>query len=257
MFYITGDDSMVMTVHQYDLLSESEEIVFSEDTEEGLFLIGCYNEKLYYVLDQEMGVFCSFDLKHRKNERLAEDVEAGTVIQKGKYFYMHPYNGEDDLVASWLKVYDASTESVHTISNQLCELVSVEFINDEVYYLEYTVNTTYQTLPTTVRVRRCKADGSGQTTLIESLEVSDIIEITENAIRYLDKNEEEKIKSFVPQKILKEYILKINLEMGESSDGNQIIFCGCGECPAIKIRFICPLQKIYIDISVSYNYNIY
>ena len=68
----------------------------------------------------------------------------------------------------------------------------------EVYYLEYTVNTTYQTLPTTVRVRRCKADGSGQTTLIESLEVSDIIEITENAIRYLDKNEEEKIKSFVP-----------------------------------------------------------
>lgn len=198
MFYITGDDSMVMTVHQYDLLSESEEIVFSEDTEEGLFLIGCYNEKLYYVLDQEMGVFCSFDLKHRKNERLAEDVEAGTVIQKGKYFYMHPYNGEDDLVASWLKVYDASTESVHTISNQLCELVSVEFINDEVYYLEYTVNTTYQTLPTTVRVRRCKADGSGQTTLIESLEVSDIIEITENAIRYLDKNEEEKIKSFVP-----------------------------------------------------------
>lgn len=195
IYYSICNNNMTATVYKYDVSSDNEEIIFSVNTEDGLSLAGYYDERIYYIVDLDPGKLCVYDLKKREKQQIAENVTH--VTQNEQYFYLMPYYG-DAGGTSCLNVYDASTGTENVISSNLCLMGPVEYIDDAVFYLEYTDNSDYHMFPTTIRVKKCKADGSEQTTLLESLDVTEVLEISEEFVRYEDGNGNEKVRSFTP-----------------------------------------------------------
>lgn len=182
-------------VYKYDTQSGHKEVLFSEEDLKEIFLIGYYGEKLYYTIDREYADFCSFDLRKQEKEKLTEDVAARMIIQKGPYFYLKP-SIEEERPEEWLKVYDASKGSLNTISDRHCDWIPIQYIDDEIYYLEYMEKYYDYNNIANMKVKKCSPDGTDQVTLLESFEAWSVFQLAKDHVIFEDRHSIINVKNF-------------------------------------------------------------
>lgn len=156
-----------------------------------LMLAGCYGGRLYYVKAEYTAEincpFYSYSLNTKKSKKIVKN-NSGIVKQYGKYFVMHPAAG--DICPLPYTIYNAKTgkASIFTKKGEI-----YFYKKNRIYYAEFIKETgpAYS-----FAIKRMDMDGKYKKTLAKISNVSSIIELTDEYVKYSDTNYREHIKKF-------------------------------------------------------------
>lgn len=152
-------------------------------------LVGTYNNNLYYIKGLDPGKLCRYSLSTKKHKVLANNTTSAKQVNQ--YFYLTPYRGDAGPVT--LKIYNAKTGKTKLVTKNMDWYY---LVGNYVYYTEYRDMKGLFYSPYKISVKRCKLNGSGTKTLVDSIKVKNVLEVTAKKIVYIDQNGNRKQKSY-------------------------------------------------------------
>ena len=158
----------------------------------GVDLIGLYKNVVYYIVDVPEGQLYRFSLSRKKAKKIKV---SGTTFSIGsqnrKYFVFSDGTGAG---YSYIGVYNAAKGKFKKIAKLPKEPVRWTITSKYIYFAELTKGNTFTGKSYTIRVRRYQFSSGKTKTLIKSLKVKSILELTSKSITYVNYSGKTKAK---------------------------------------------------------------
>lgn len=187
IFYSALDYELAeAAVYRRSIKDGTGEELFSVQGVDSYFSLAGYdNSVIYYIRGLDPGVFCGYEITAEETTVFAENVT--NAQQNNQFFYLEAYGGDAGNASEW-RVFNASNGTVNLITEHRCRLGrdTQEITENAVYYLEYMDEEIYHQTPVQVSLMRCAADGSNPEILINNLEITEVIFLSENEIDFKD-----------------------------------------------------------------------
>ena len=159
----------------------------------GADLLGLYKNTILYIVDSPEGSLAAFDLKSKKARTIhvGEAFTQGT--QHGKYFVLADGTGAG---YSYLGVYNAANGTFRRIAKLPKEPLIWYSTSKYVYFAELKSGNTFSGKPYTICVRRYRYATKKTKTLIRSLKVKYVTDISSKKLTYVTAGGKTKTKKW-------------------------------------------------------------